>query len=114
MQAFGQKFNSPLAHRTDPSIPDPEGAGVAHLDRQLSDVGDVDGDGLDDLIAVNDDSVWVMLSNGSGFDAPQEWISQLPRTPAVRHGAGADPRESDDTSVTESVYELAIPMLRPR
>jgi hypothetical protein len=37
---------------------------------------DVNGDGLADLIAVNDDSVWVMLSTGKNFSAPMQWSSQ--------------------------------------
>lgn len=37
---------------------------------------DVNGDGLVDLIAVNDTSTWVMLSTRSGFSAPMEWSNQ--------------------------------------
>ena len=33
----------------------------------------MNGDGKADLVAVNNDSVWVMLSTGSGFGPPTEW-----------------------------------------
>ena len=35
--------------------------------------GDVNGDGRADLIAVNDNGTYVMLSTGSSFSAPQVW-----------------------------------------
>ena len=38
-------------------------------------MGDVNGDGKADLVAVNDGSTWVMLSTGSGFGAPTQWSS---------------------------------------
>ena len=34
---------------------------------------DVNGDGKADLVAVNGNSTWVMLSSGSSFSAPQPW-----------------------------------------
>lgn len=37
---------------------------------------DVNGDGLVDLIAVNDSSTFVMYSNGHGFSAPLQWSGQ--------------------------------------
>lgn len=37
---------------------------------------DVNGDGLADLIAINDSSTWVMLSTGAKFAAPVEWSNQ--------------------------------------
>ena len=37
---------------------------------------DVNGDGLVDLIAVDDTSTWVMLSNGAGFSPPVQWANQ--------------------------------------
>ncbi len=36
-------------------------------------VADVTGNGRADLVAVNDNSTYVMLSTGTGFSAPQEW-----------------------------------------
>jgi hypothetical protein len=33
----------------------------------------VNGDGNSDVIAQNGNSVWVELSNGSAFGAPQQW-----------------------------------------
>jgi FG-GAP-like repeat len=36
-------------------------------------LGDVTGDGRADLVAVNDNDTWVMLSTGSGFSAPAQW-----------------------------------------
>jgi hypothetical protein len=39
--------------------------------------GNVNGDAKAGLVAVNDNSTWVMTSNGNGFNAPQEW-SGLP------------------------------------
>jgi hypothetical protein len=39
-------------------------------------LGDVDGDGLSDLVAVNDDDTWVMLSTGSEFSAPTQWSGE--------------------------------------
>jgi hypothetical protein len=35
--------------------------------------GDLTDNGQSDLVAVNADSVWVMLSSGTGLGAPQEW-----------------------------------------
>ena len=39
-------------------------------------LGDVDGDGRADLVAVNDNDTWVMLSTGSGFSAPAQWSGE--------------------------------------
>lgn len=36
-------------------------------------LADVTADGRADVVAVNDDSVWVASSNGRGFDAPARW-----------------------------------------
>jgi hypothetical protein len=36
-------------------------------------LGDVTGDGRADLLAVNDNDTWVMLSSGTGFSAPAQW-----------------------------------------
>ncbi|GAB3841871.1 FG-GAP repeat domain-containing protein [Dactylosporangium cerinum] len=36
---------------------------------------DVNGDGKSDLVAQNDTSTWVMLSNGTSFNAPVQWSS---------------------------------------
>ncbi len=38
-------------------------------------VGDVNGDGKADLIAVDDSGTFVMTSNGTGFSAPVAWSS---------------------------------------
>jgi FG-GAP-like repeat len=38
--------------------------------------GDVDGDGRADLVAVNDNDTWVMLSTGSEFSAPAQWSGE--------------------------------------
>jgi FG-GAP-like repeat len=39
--------------------------------------GDVSHDGKVDLVAVNDNSVWVMTSTGTAFNAPALWSSAL-------------------------------------
>ncbi len=38
-------------------------------------VGDVDGDGKDDLVGFGQDGVYVALSNGAGFDPVSKWTS---------------------------------------
>src|SRR5260370_30758439 len=38
-------------------------------------LGDVNGDGKADLVALNDGNVTVMLSSGNGFRSPQDWWS---------------------------------------
>ncbi len=40
-------------------------------------LADVNGDRKADLVAVNDDSVWVMLSTGTGFAPPVAWSTSL-------------------------------------
>ena len=35
--------------------------------------GDVTGDGRTDFVAVNENSVWAMISNGSSFNSPTQW-----------------------------------------
>jgi hypothetical protein len=39
-------------------------------------LGDITGDGRADLVAVNDNATWVMLSTGTGFSAPAQWSSE--------------------------------------
>jgi hypothetical protein len=36
-------------------------------------IADVNGDGRGDLVAVNNDDIWVMLSTGTAFATPGQW-----------------------------------------
>lgn len=40
-------------------------------------LADVNGDGKDDVVGFGDVAVWVSLSNGTGFDAPQNWVNEF-------------------------------------
>ena len=40
-------------------------------------MADVDGDGLSDIVGFADNGVYVSLSNGTGFNAAQQWISEF-------------------------------------
>src|SRR5450432_2335474 len=39
-------------------------------------LGDVDGDGRADLVAIDDNDTWVMLSTATGFSAPAQWSGE--------------------------------------
>jgi hypothetical protein len=41
-------------------------------------LGDVNGDRKLDVVAVNNDSVWAMVSSGSGFGGPTQWLGNQP------------------------------------
>ncbi|MFH1084554.1 MAG: hypothetical protein V1772_02155 [Chloroflexota bacterium] len=45
-------------------------------------VGDVDGDGKGDLVGFGNAGVWVALSSGASFGAPQLWLANLGCSPA--------------------------------
>lgn len=49
---------------------------IARHEREL---GDVNGDGRDDIVAFGDAGTYVALSNGRGFDAPTLWIADYGR-----------------------------------
>ena len=51
-------------------------------------LGDVTGDGRADLVAVNENDTWVMLSTGSGFPAPDA----VDRRTVLRHQGHASRR----------------------
>lgn len=40
-------------------------------------MGDVNGDGMDDVVGFGDDAVWVALSTGSSFQAVQRWSEKF-------------------------------------
>jgi hypothetical protein len=47
--------------------------GLFCLDYERCLVADVDGDGLDDIVAINDNDVWVATSSGAGFNPSSRW-----------------------------------------
>jgi len=77
--------------------------GWVSYDRHPRMIGDVNGDGLDDVIGFGNHGVLVALSNGSGFDAVELWLGDFgvkaggwtsfdrhPRTVADVNGDGLD------------------------
>jgi FG-GAP-like repeat/FG-GAP repeat len=51
-------------------------SGDAFFGTRATLAADVSGDGISDLVAVNDGSTWVELSSGSGFGSPTQWSTQ--------------------------------------
>jgi len=51
--------------------------GWKSFDRHPRMIGDVNGDGLDDVIGFGNHGVLVALSNGSGFDAAEVWLGDF-------------------------------------
>ena len=54
-------------------------------------VGDVNGDGKDDLVGFSDHGVWVELSTGSGFEGYRQWSTDFGRL-SGRWTVGTHPR----------------------
>jgi len=52
-------------------------ASLDNFDRYPISSGDVNGDGLDDLVFFGENGTIVALSNGSGFDTPTMWIANF-------------------------------------
>ncbi len=50
-----------------------DGAGW-RIEKHVRELADVNDDGLPDIVAFGDSGVWVSLSTGSSFNAPQRWI----------------------------------------
>jgi len=53
------------------------GEPLDNFDRYPIFSGDVNGDGLDDIVFFGYNGTYVALSNGSGFDAPSLWIANF-------------------------------------
>ena len=52
-------------------------ASLDNFDRYPISSGDVNGDGLDDLVFFGYNGTYIALSNGSGFDTPTMWIANF-------------------------------------
>lgn len=72
----GSGFQAPNSWWNAPIPPSPPG--VPPYGARATLLGDVTGNGKADIVAVNDNSVWVMLSTGSSFSAPVSWSSNTP------------------------------------
>ncbi len=89
------------------------------FDLEEATIGDVDGDGLSDLILLNDvdfvDELWVMAADGrGGFDDPvRVWVGPRDEAPETFYGTADINRDGLDDLVATS-RGVARPVLRQR